>query len=69
MTESKPTLDEMIADAAKLPPVPDAWAPIFQAFPDLTAEQLVEEFREAAERNMREGDELWRYLRLSRDQP
>ena len=35
----KPTLEQMITDAAKLPPGPDAWAPIFEAFPGLTAEE------------------------------
>ena len=33
----KPTLEQMITDAAKLPPGPDAWAPIFEAFPGLIA--------------------------------
>jgi hypothetical protein len=28
---TKPTLDEMIDAAAKLPPTPAAWAPIFEA--------------------------------------
>jgi hypothetical protein len=59
----KPTLDQMITDAAKLPPGPDAWAPIFEAFPGLTAEELVEKFREAAERDLHEAAELRRYLR------
>ena len=59
----KPTLEQMITDAAKLPPGPDAWAPIFEAFPGLTAEELVEKFREAAERDLHEAVELRRYLR------
>jgi phosphoenolpyruvate-protein kinase (PTS system EI component) len=45
----------MIADAAKLPPGPDAWQPILDAYPELTAEELVERFREAAWRDAMEA--------------
>ena len=43
MTIEKPSLDEMIDEAAKLPPGPEAWNPIFKAFPRLTVEQLEHE--------------------------
>jgi hypothetical protein len=60
---TKPTLDEMIDAAAELPPGPDAWAPIFDAYPDVTPEELVEKFRQSAERAQREADELRAYAR------
>jgi hypothetical protein len=59
----KPSLDELIEAAAKLPPGPAAWEPIFRHYPELTAEELAAKFREAAERQQREADELERLLK------
>ncbi|MGA8754885.1 MAG: hypothetical protein WB611_00925 [Stellaceae bacterium] len=64
MTIEKPSLDEMIDEAAKLPPEPEAWDPIFKAFPGLSVERLEQKFREKAEAAFVEADELRRYLRL-----
>ena len=63
MTIEKPSLDEMIDEAAKLPPGPEAWDPIFKAFPRLTVERLEQKFREK-KAAFEEADELRRYLRL-----
>jgi hypothetical protein len=63
MIDHKPTLDEMIDTAALLPPVPDTWAPIFKAYPELTPEELARRFRERGERQLREADELQAYHR------
>jgi hypothetical protein len=63
MTTAKPSLDQMIAEAAKLPPGPEAWEPIFEAFPELTVEELAEKFRSAAVRDKAEAEELRAYLR------
>jgi len=54
----KPTLDEMIDAAALLPPGPDAWNPIFEAYPEITPLELAERFRKRGERYMAEADEL-----------
>jgi len=54
----RPSLDELIAEAAQLPPGPDAWAPIFRAYPELTIKELAGKFREAAARQLREADAL-----------
>ena len=61
--DPKPTLDEMIEAAAKLPPGPDAWEPIFEACPEVTPEELIEKFRQSAERAQREADQLRAYAR------
>jgi hypothetical protein len=63
---TKPTLDEMIDAAAKLPPGPDAWAPIFAAYPEITVEELAEEFQEADDRYRRWAQELRVYARSQR---
>jgi len=46
VTTDKPTLDEMIDRAAKRPPGPDAWAPIFKAYPELTPRGLAKAVRD-----------------------
>jgi hypothetical protein len=56
------TLDEMIDEAAKLPPGPAALEPIFKAFPELTPEELAAKFRSSADRAFQEAAELRRYL-------
>jgi|SRR6516162_3701016 len=56
--DPKPTLDEMIEATAKLPPGPEAWEPIFEAYPEVTPEELIEKFRQSAERAQREEDQL-----------
>lgn len=61
--DAKATLEQMITDAAKLPLARTPGHRIFEAFPGLTAEELVEKFREAAERDLHEAAELRRYLR------
>lgn len=58
---ARPSLDQLIEEAAKLPPGPDAWAPIFRVYPELTLDQLAQKFNEAAERNFLEAAELRRY--------
>jgi hypothetical protein len=60
---TKPTLDEMIDAAAKLPPGPDAWNPIFHAYPEVTPDELIEKFRQSAARAQREAEELRAYAR------
>ena len=60
---TKPILDEMIDAAVKLPPGPEAWEPILAAYPDVTLGELVEKFRQSAERAQREADELRAYAR------
>jgi hypothetical protein len=55
---ARPLLDELIRQVALLPPGPEAWAPIFTAYPEVTPEQLAEKFREAAGRDLREANEL-----------
>jgi len=37
----------MIEAAAKLPPGPEAWEPIFEAYPEVTPEELIEKFARA----------------------
>ena len=54
---TKPTLDEMIEAG------PEAWAPIFKAYPEVTPEELAEKFRQSAARTQREADELEAYAR------
>ena len=61
MKQTKPTLDEMIEAVAKLPPGPEAWAPIFEAYPEVTPEELAEKFRQSAARTQREADALRAY--------
>jgi hypothetical protein len=63
MTTVKPSLDQMIAEAAKRSPGREAWEPIFEAFPDLTVEELADKFRAAAARDKAEAEELRAYLR------
>ena len=53
----------MIEAAAKLPPGPEAWEPIFEAYPEVTPEELIEKFRQSAERAQREADQLRAYAR------
>ena len=48
----------MIEATAKLPPGPEAWEPIFEACPEVTPEELIEKFRQSAERAQREEDQL-----------
>jgi hypothetical protein len=55
---TRPTLDEMIDEAAKLPPGPAAWAPIFAAYPEVTHAELAKKFRLSAERALRAADEM-----------
>jgi hypothetical protein len=55
-------LQRLIDAAAKLPPGPEAWAPIFKAYPEITIEELGAKFRENAERCDEEAHELRRYL-------
>jgi hypothetical protein len=40
----KPSLDDLIEQALKLPPGPKAWAPIFEHYPELTPEVLAQRF-------------------------
>ena len=40
----KPSLDDLIEQALKLPPGPKAWAPIFEHYPELTPEALARKF-------------------------
>lgn len=54
----KPSLDDLIEQALKLPPGPKAWAPIFEHYPELTPEALAQRFRESAARASREADAL-----------
>ena len=46
----KPSLDDLIEQALKLPPGPKAWAIIFEHYPELilTLEALAQKFRESA---------------------
>jgi hypothetical protein len=60
---ARPPLDDLIDQAALLPPGPEAWAPIFAAYPETTHKQLAQKFREASERLRREADELEEYQR------
>jgi hypothetical protein len=57
----KPSLDELIKEAALLPPGPTAWARIFHHYPELSPEELSQKFGEAARRSSAEADELERY--------
>jgi hypothetical protein len=59
----KPTLEQMITDAAKLPLARTPGHRSSRRSPGLTAEELVEKFREAAERDLQQATELRRYLR------
>ena len=56
----KPSLDDLIEQALKLPPGPKAWAIIFEHYPELilTPEALAQKFRESAARASREADAL-----------
>lgn len=60
---TRPSLDALIRQTAQLPPGPEAWAPIFRLYPELSMEELAEKFREAGELALREADELEAYLR------
>ena len=62
----RPDLDDLINEAAKLPPGPTAWAPIFRHYPELSVEELVEKFRQSGERVEREADELEAYAKARR---
>jgi hypothetical protein len=53
-----PSIDDLIRQAALLPPGPEAWAPIFAAYPEITIKELAQKFREAGERDLREADQL-----------
>src|SRR5215467_10394774 len=48
----KPSLDDLIEQALKLPPGPKSWAIIFEHYPELilTPEALAQKFRESAAR-------------------
>jgi hypothetical protein len=63
---SKPTLESLIDEAAKLPPGPEAWEPIFRHYPELTHEELEAKFREAGVRHYREANALQEYRRRRR---
>jgi len=56
----KPSLDDLIEQALKLPPGTKAWAIIFEHYPKLilTPEALAQKFRESAARASREADAL-----------
>jgi hypothetical protein len=69
LTMSRKSLDQMIAEAALLPPGPEAWQPIFDAYPEITPEELAKKFREAGERDLEEAEELQQYLRQRRNNP
>ena len=61
---TKPTLDDMIDVAAKLPPSLEAWAPIVAAFPEVTALELAQKFEESAERTLRAAQQ-WKDMMKS----
>jgi hypothetical protein len=44
MTTPRPSLERLIDEAAKLPPGPQAWAPIFRHYPELTRTALARNF-------------------------
>jgi hypothetical protein len=54
----RPPLDALIDAAAKLPPGPDAWAPIFRHYLELSVEDLAQKFRESVARQLDEADQL-----------
>jgi hypothetical protein len=58
--KNRPPLDELIDAAAKLPPGPEAWEPIFRHCPELNIEEIEQAFSDSAERTRRERDELYR---------
>ena len=59
MTEvTRPSLDELIDQTALLPPGPEAWAPIFKHYPELTIQQISAAFEAHAERLQKEANEL-----------
>jgi hypothetical protein len=60
---NRPDLDDLIAEAAKLPPGLEAWRDIFDHYPELSVEELAEKFRKLGERAQYEADELQRYAR------
>ena len=47
------SLDQLIDVAAKLPPGPEAWAPIFEHYPKPSAADVARLFREAEARDLR----------------
>jgi hypothetical protein len=59
---TRPTLDELIDQASLLPPGPEAWAPIFKHYPELTVKDIAAAFRASAERAQKEADKLKAYL-------
>jgi hypothetical protein len=61
--QRRPTLDELIEAAAKLAPGPEAWAPIFHHYPELSLPELVKKFRQSGERALREADALKNFWR------
>jgi hypothetical protein len=63
---TRPSLDQLIDEAAKLPPGPDAWSPIFRAYPELSIEDLAVKFRESSERALHEAAELQRFADTSK---
>ena len=63
---ARPSLDALIREAALLPPGPEAWAPIFRHYPELTHEQLAKKFRERGERYLREAQKLREFQRRRR---
>jgi hypothetical protein len=42
--KNRPPLDELIDAAAKLPPGPEAWEPIFRHYPELNIEEIEQAF-------------------------
>jgi hypothetical protein len=59
---TRPDLDDLITEAAKLPPGPEAWVPIFKHYPELSIDALIAKFRQSAERAQREAEELEHFL-------
>lgn len=57
----KKSLDEMIDEAAKLEPGPEAWQPILDAYPLVSITELADRFRQSAQRDIDEADALERY--------
>jgi hypothetical protein len=60
---SRPDIDDLIREAAKVPPGPEAWAPIFQHYPEIGVDAIIERFRLLARRAQREADELDHFAR------
>jgi hypothetical protein len=60
-TTNRPPLDQLIDEASKLPPGPDAWARSSKRYPEISIDELVAMFKAKADLAQAEADELQRY--------